>query len=68
MGDSELKEVRFDKYCKTCKHYEHKSPTAIYIRTVFNEDFSFEAQEPCNTCLEVGMREGTEKPEYWEEK
>lgn len=59
MGDSELKEVRFDKYCKTCKHYAHKYP---------NEDFSFEAQEPCNTCLEVGMREGTEKPEYWEEK
>lgn len=59
MGDSELKEVRFDKYCKTCKHYAHKFP---------NEDFSFEAQEPCNTCLEVGMREGTEKPEYWEEK
>ena len=59
MGDSELKEVRFDKYCKTCKHYANKFP---------NEDFSFEAQEPCNTCLEVGMREGTEKPEYWEEK
>lgn len=59
MGDSELKEVRFDKYCKTCKHYAHKFPS---------EDFSFEAQEPCNTCLEVGMREGTEKPEYWEEK
>jgi len=59
MGESELKEVRFDKYCKTCKHYAHKFP---------NEDFSFEAQEPCNTCLEVGMREGTEKPEYWEEK
>ena len=59
MGDSELKEVRFDKYCKTCKHYAHKFP---------NEDFSFEAQEPCNTCLEVGMREGTEKPEYLEEK
>lgn len=59
MGDSELKEVRFDKYCKTCKHYAHKFP---------DEDFSFEAQEPCNTCLEVGMREGTEKPEYWEEK
>ena len=26
-----------------------------------------EAQDPCNECLEVGMREGSEKPENWEE-
>lgn len=56
-----LKEVRFDTWCPLCKHYAHKFP---------NEDFSFEAQEPCNTCLEAvyAMREGTEKPEYWEAK
>lgn len=57
--DSELKEVRFDKWCSKCKHYAHKFP---------NESFSFEAQDPCNTCLETGMRKGTEKPKYWEAK
>lgn len=59
MYNSEFKEVQFDKYCELCKHYEHKFP---------DQNFSFEAQEPCNTCLETFMREGTEKPEYWEEK
>ena len=24
--------------------------------------------DPCNECLEIGMREGTSKPEKWEEK
>ena len=24
------------------------------------------SNDPCNECLEIGMREGTEKPEYWE--
>ena len=59
--EADLKEVRFDKWCESCKHYVHKYP---------NEDFSFEAQEPCATCLEAenAMREGTEKPEYWEAK
>lgn len=59
--ESDLKEVRFDKWCESCKHYPHKYP---------NEDFSFEAQEPCASCLEAenAMREGSEKPEYWEAK
>lgn len=59
--ESYLKEVRFDKWCPSCKHYDHKYP---------KEDFSFEVQEPCATCLEAenSMREGTEKPEYWEAK
>lgn len=26
-----------------------------------------EAQDPCNECLEIGMREGSAKPENWEE-
>lgn len=51
MGDSELKEVRFDIYCKKCKHERKK-----------------DYEDPCNDCLEVGMREGTEKPEKWEER
>lgn len=59
MEESRNHEVRFDVYCPKCKHYEHKYP---------NEDFSFEAQEPCNTCLETGMREGTRVPEYYEAK
>lgn len=25
-----------------------------------------EAKDPCNECLEVGMRDGTHVPEYWE--
>jgi hypothetical protein len=25
-------------------------------------------QDPCNECLEVAAREGSEKPEYFEEK
>ena len=54
-----LKEVRFDKWCSTCKHFEHKFPKA---------NFSFEAQDPCHNCLEIGMRKGSEKPKYWEEK
>ena len=59
--DSELKEVRFDKWCQLCKHYAHKFP---------KESFSFEAQEPCCSCLDsvYAMREGSEKPEYWEAK
>ena len=27
-----------------------------------------EGQDPCNDCLEVGMREGTHVPEHWEGK
>ena len=56
-----LKEVRFDKWCPKCKHYVHKYP---------KENFSFEAQKPCAACLEAknSMREGSEKPEYWEAK
>ena len=27
-----------------------------------------EVKDPCNECLEYGMREGTEKPLYFEEK
>lgn len=58
MGDSKIKEVRFDKYCPVCLHYAHKFP---------KEDFSFEAQEPCADCLETFVRTGTEKPRRWEQ-
>lgn len=61
MDELRYKEVRFDKWCEKCKHYAHKFP---------KEKFSFEAQEPCCSCLDAenAMREGTEKPEYWEAK
>lgn len=58
ISDSEMKEVRFDKWCKDCKH----SPIDLS-----NVDVT-KTTEPCNSCLEVGMREGTEKPEKWEAK
>ena len=51
--DENLKEVNFFKYCKTCKHKD-------------KEEFEY----PCDDCLNVedDMREGTEKPKYYEEK
>ena len=51
MGDPELKEVNFMKFCWLCK-YGNRS----------------EKYEPCNTCLELGMAEGTEKPIFFEEE
>lgn len=57
-GDSELKEVRFDKWCEICKH------RSINVDQV---DIS-KTTDPCNSCMEIGMREGTEKPERWEKK
>ena len=49
------KEVRFDQYCKLCKHWD---PAGKY-----NEEYV-----PCCYCLENAVREGTMVPEYWEEK
>ena len=48
MDDENLKEVRFDRYCKLC----------------INKDLE-ETKDPCNECLEYGMREGTVKPECY---
>lgn len=59
MDESSLKMVRFDLYCKSCDHYSQKFP---------KENISSEAQEPCNTCLEISAREGTRKPEYYKER
>ena len=38
-----------------------------YCETCKNKDLK-EHFDPCNDCLEVGAREGTEKPECWKEK
>ena len=51
MGDPELKEVRFDIYCASCRYHERH-----------------EYYDPCTSCMEIAMREGTEKPEYYEKK
>lgn len=51
MGDSQLKEVNFHKYCRKCEN-----------RGVKDYD------DPCNTCLETGMRKGTEVPTKWKKK
>ena len=50
MGDSEVKEVNFMRYCWLCKFGPRN-----------------EKLDPCNICLEVAMREGTEVPEYFVE-
>lgn len=50
MDSNIFREVRFDKYCETCKWKELD-----------------EVKDPCNDCLSIGMREETEKPEYYEE-
>lgn len=50
-GNSENKEVRFDKYCETCEYGDYD-----------------ERMDPCCECMEVGMREGTEVPEFWKKK
>lgn len=51
MDETNMVEVRFDIFCKKCKH----GPLN-------------EVKDPCNECLEYGMREGTEKPLCFEEK
>lgn len=51
MGEYGYKEVRFDYYCRKCKHKD------------VDED-----HDPCNECLEEGMRDGTYIPLKYEEK
>ena len=53
-SDSELKEVRFDKYCSKCKYWESG-----------REDGQAKVA-PCDDCLEKPIRTGTEVPIRWE--
>ena len=39
----------------------------IYCQTCKHKDLN-EVKDPCNDCLAVSIREGTEKPDRWEEK
>ncbi len=58
-----IKEVRFDKYCETCRHdFPDGKTNQIYGITTKEE------YVPCCYCLENAAREETEVPEYWEEK
>lgn len=67
MGEIFLKEVRFDKYCSTCKHKEkkHISNAGVWVNGKWTGVDTDDAA--CHICLGVGMREGTEVPLKWEE-
>ena len=60
-GDSELKEVRFDKYCPTCVNWSGGK------ELLYKETTSEEAPKLliCDECLEESMRLGTEVPLRW---
>lgn len=67
-----LKEVRFDKYCITCKH--NKPNGAFNPHIGYNDGehgwSGLQVKEevtPCCFCIEEGAREGTEVPVEWEE-
>lgn len=73
MEDS-YKEVRFDKYCETCKHnlikdaMMHNENAGTYDGTSWSGVYTREEYIPCCYCLEEGAREETEVPVEWEEK
>lgn len=51
-GNSELKKVRFDKFCEKCSYWNNGAVDPIH----------------CDDCLEEPMREGTYVPLNWKEK
>ena len=65
-----FKEVRFDKYCKTCKHYGKRlnPDIGVYDGEKWSGVETSDEIIPCCYCLEEGAREGTEVPVEWEEK
>lgn len=72
MENDNLKEVRFDKYCSTCKHDEEYGKLNDHIGHYDGKEWTGlitkEEYIPCCFCLEEGAREGTEVPVEWEEK
>mgnify|MGYP006916059280 CR=1 FL=1 len=68
-----LKEVRFDKYCTTCKH---NKPDGMFNPNIGYDDgengwsglITKEEITPCCFCIEEAAREGTEVPVEWEAK
>lgn len=71
MND-DRKEVRFDKYCKTCRHEKIKDSfnpdIGEYDGTKWTGADVKEEYIPCCICLETESRYGTEMPMKWEEK
>ena len=63
-SDSEVKEVRFDKYCQSCVNWENGAELCYKSTSVP------EAKKLliCDECLETWMRLGTEVPIKWEAK
>lgn len=59
MYDINLKEVRFEKWCGSCKHRMNHFP---------GMGVTNEYQRPCSRCLETvnSVNEGTDRPVYWE--
>lgn len=64
------KEVRFDKYCDTCKHNDIKTndKAGTYNGTSWSGVTTKEEYEPCCDCIETAAREETEVPINWEAK
>ena len=65
------KEVRFDKYCSTCKHNkgELMNPNiGTFDGFHWTGSKSKEEYFPCCNCLEEKVREETEVPAKWEGK
>ena len=73
MND-DVKFVRFDKYCETCKHWDTRDAMMINPNIGYYDGEKWSGKEageetiPCCYCLEEGAREGTEVPVEWEEK
>ena len=69
-----MKEVRFDRWCQLCKHWDIRDAMLInpnigeYDGEKWSGKEAGEETIPCCYCLETGMRYGTEVPECWEEK
>lgn len=63
-GDSEVKEVCFDKYCPTCINWAG-GKELLYGETTIEEASELLI---CDECLEESMRLGTEVPLRWEKK
>lgn len=52
MHEEEYKIVKFDQYCKTCKHWKENDEGHEY---------------PCNECLENPTNLYSHRPVNWEE-
>ena len=53
--ENNTKEVRYDEYCASCKHFKD------------NEQV-YEYDGPCNECLNTPVRLNSSRPLKWEEK